>query len=537
MGRERYAFLFQPGTYGSAEDPLQLRVGYYTEVAGLGESPSDVTVHGKVEVFDRCFGSGAQTSCNALTNFWRTVSNLRIEVDSAGQEGCRAGTNFWAVSQAVSMRRVEVTGGQLSLMDYCSAGPSLASGGFIADSKLPNVVSGSQQQWLTRDSEVAGWSNGVWNQAFSGVEGAPATEAGDAPPYTVQDRTPLSREKPYLFVDSAGDHQVRVPAAQRGSRGVTWDGGQAPGRTVPLSDFYVARPTDSVARINSQLARGKHLLLTPGVYDVERSIAVERARTVVLGVGHATLSSRRGAVPRTVGDVPGAVVAGLTVDAGAQESSVLLRVGTKNARKSDPADPVTLSDVYFRVGGPQTGRAEVSLEVNSDHVLLDHIWAWRADHGLPGTYGWDVSTGRNGVVVDGDDVSATGLFVEHYQQYNVVWNGERGRTFLFQNELPYDPPNQAAWQHDGTLGWAAYKVADHVRRHELAGAGSYVFTNVDPSLHASHGFEVPRTEGVRLRHLYTVNLTAGTLDSVVNGVGAPVTAKEAGQPSYVLDYP
>ncbi len=109
-------------------------------------------------------------------------------------------------------------------------------------------------------------------------------------------------------------------------------------------------------------------------------------------------------------------------------------------------------------------------------------------------------------------------------------------TFFFQNELPYDPPNQAAWQHDGTLGWAAYKVADHVRRHELAGVGSYIFTNVDPSLHASHGFEVPRTEGVRLRHLYTVNLTAGTLDSVVNGVGAPVTAKEAGQPSYVLDY-
>ncbi|WP_337059745.1 hypothetical protein [Kineococcus sp. G2] len=197
--------------------------------------------------------------------------------------------------------------------------------------------------------------------------------------------------------------------------------------------------------------------------------------------------------PADGGGVPGVVIAGVTVDAGAQESPALLRVGTKSSRKSDPADPVTC--------------------------------------------GWDVSTGRNGVVVDGDDVSATGLFVEHYQQYDVVWNGERGRTFLFQDELPHDLPNQADWQHDGTLGWAAYEVADHVRHHELTGARSCTFMNVDPSLRASQGFEVPRTEGVRLRHLHTVNLTAGTLDSVVNGVGAPVTPQQAGQPSYVLDHP
>ncbi len=140
-----------------------------------------MTVDGKVEVFDRCFGSGAQTSCNALTNFWRTVSNLTIEVDSAGQEGCRAGTNFWAVSQAVSMRRVQVTGGQSSLMDHRSAGPSLASRGFIADSKRSNVVSGSQQQWLTRDSEVLAASPGARDRPRD-ARFRSATSSSPAPP-------------------------------------------------------------------------------------------------------------------------------------------------------------------------------------------------------------------------------------------------------------------------------------------------------------------------------------------------------------------
>ena len=158
--------------------------------------------------------------------------------------------------------------------------------------------------------------------------------------------------------------------------------------------------------------------------------------------------------------------------------------------------------MYFRVGGPHVGKATTTMEVNSDNVLIDHIWAWRADHGAPGSFGWDVNTARNGVVVNGDHVTATGLFVEHYQQYNVIWNGEYGQTVFFQNELPYDAPNQAAWQHDGILGWAAYKVADTVKHHELWGGGSYIFTNVDPTIHAAHGFEVPVTPGVVLHHVH-----------------------------------
>ena len=530
FGTQRYALLFKPGTYGSPAHPLRFQVGYYTEVAGLGASPADTVINGAVEVYNQC----DQNGCLALNNFWRSLANLTIHSMGAA-DGCRQSANFWAVSQAAPMRRVQIDGTNLSLMDYCTAGPQYASGGFISDSKLPFTVNGSQQQFLVRNSSLGGWSNGVWNQVFAGTEGAPAQSFPD-PPYTTLDTTPVSRERPFLYQDGAGDTRVFVPAARQGSRGTTWEGGTEAGRSLPIEDFFVARPSDSAKKLDQELARGENLLLTPGVYDADRTISVKRARTVVLGLGLATLTAQGGAVPMRIADVPGVIVAGLTFDAGADESPNLLEVGpAKHAHKSDAADPTTIQDVFFRIGGPHVGRAANSLEVNSDDVLLDDIWAWRADHG--DGVGWTVNTARNGVIVNGDDVTATGLFVEHYQQYNVIWNGERGRTVFFQNELPYDPPDQAAYQHDGVPGWAAYKVADPVREHEGWGMGSYVFFNVNPAVHAARGFEVPVTPGVRMHDLLTVNLDAGTIDHVINDTGAPVTTAAVGVPSYVASYP
>ncbi|MEO5851191.1 MAG: glycosyl hydrolase family 28-related protein [Nocardioides sp.] len=567
MGSDRYSLLFLPGTYGTATDPLQIKVGYYTEVAGLGATPGDVRINGKVEVYNRCFdaagnpttsgGVGAQ--CFALNNFWRSVSNLTIDVNSLGQDGCRNGNNFWAVSQAVSMRRVDIVGGGLTLMDYCS-NPSFASGGFIADSRAGLVINGSQQQWLTRNSDVGNWTNGVWNQVFSGVVGAPADTAYPNPPYTTLATTPVSREKPYLVADGTGAWSVRVPRAQHGSSGITWAGAPTAGRTIPLDDFFVADPSDSVQQINAALARGQHLLLTPGVYDVASSIRVKRADTVVLGLGQATLTAVGGATPLRLADRPGIIVAGVTVDAGTVESPVLLQVGTKHgnngSKKDDAVNPTTLSDVYFRVGGPHVGKTDVALEVNSDHVLVDHTWVWRADHGIEGfdtTDGflgdnerWRTNTGRNGVVVNGDDVTATGLFVEHFQEHNTIWNGERGRVVFYQNELPYDPPTQADWTNtDGSLGWAAYKVGDRVRQHQLWGGGVYVYNRNNPAIITANGYDVPRRPGVRLTHVMTKNLSGpGVIEHVVNGVGdtvdgvpAPGDPDNYEDPSYVISYP
>ena len=553
MGTNRWSMLFLPGTYGTDDEPLQIQVGYYTEVAGLGASPSDVVINGKIEVYNRCRPDGeGGTSCIALDNFWRTLSNLTIDVNGTGQDDCRQTANFWAASQAASLRRVDVRGGTLSLMDYCTAGPQFASGGFLADSRAGDVVNGSQQQYLTRNSEIGSWSNGVWNQVFSGVVGAPDDSAFPDPPYTTLERTPVTREKPYLFVGRKGGYGVRVPAAAPQTRGTSWTYGSAPGRTIPLSRFYVAQPGDTVQRINRALARGRNLLLTPGIYDVDRSIEVRRPDTVVLGLGHATLTARRGAVPMTVRDRAGIVVAGVTLDAGGRLSRTLLEVGSARGegsggpRRSNASNPLTLSDVYFRVGGPHVGRATVSMRIDADHVLVDHTWVWRADHGVEDftagekgdTDRWNTNTGRNGVIVTGDHVTATGLFVEHYQQFNTIWRGEDGRVVLYQNELPYDPPTQADWTRpDGTLGWAGYKVANGVERHELDGGGSYVFNRNNPDIVSARGFEVPAKPGISMHHLLTVNLDAGTIRHVVNDTGDQVDASTSGVPSYVPQFP
>jgi hypothetical protein len=533
FGAQRYALLFKPGVYGSPADPLNFQVGYYTEVAGLGASPKDVTVNGTIDSYNQCAG---RNNCTALVNFWRSLSNLTIEV--AGKGGCQFG-EFWATSQAAPMRRVHVDG-TATLMDYCTP-PSFASGGFIADSRFTNstVVNGSQQQYLVRNSEISGWSNAVWNQVFAGVQGAPA-QSFPSPPYTTLERNPQSREKPLLTVDAKGRYSVFVPHAQSSSSGTTWSAGEPVGRSMAIERFFIARPSDSVRTINRALSRGQNLIFTPGVYPIDATIEVKRPDTVVLGLGMATLDARNGVVPMTVADVAGVDISGLIFDAGPVNSPTLLRVGSRHGgrghghARAGRSGPTTLNDVFFRVGGAHVGKATVSLEVNSDDVILDDVWAWRADHG--DGVGWASNTADTGVVVNGDNVTATGLFVEHYQRYEVIWNGENGKTIMFQNEMPYDPPNQAAWQHDGTPGWAAYKVAPWVRTHEGWGLGSYCFFNVDPTIHASHAFEVPVTPALKLHDILSLSITNnGTIDHVVNDFGPPTDANTS--PSNVVEYP
>ena len=574
FGPRRDAILFMPGTYGTPENPLNVQVGYNTEVAGLGASPTDVIVNGTINVYNRCLENNETSNCIALTNFWRSMSNLTINptgvIDNIlGQAnpnlGCTTNTQFWAVSQAAPLRRVNVNG-NISFMDYCSSGPHFASGGFMADSKTGFAINGSQQQWYTRNSVIGGWSNAVWSAVFSGVVGAPTETFPKPDPYTVLETTPVSREKPYLFVDDAGTWNVRVPSAQRNSRGITWAEGLTPGRTIPLTEFLIVKPGTSVKEINNNLARGRHLLVTPGVYDIDKTISIKRADTVVLGLGYATFVARNGVTPLNIADVPGVVVAGLMVEAGPQLSENLVVVGKKNGNNGSKAramvaNPITLSDVFLRVGGPHIAKVDTALKVNSDNALIDHTWVWRADHGqegLPkdtvtrfegdtnnnGRYDddarWEQIIGNYGVVVNGDNVTATGLFVEHFQKNNTLWNGEGGTTIFYQNELPYDPPTQEAWNEGNggdSLGWAGYKVADHVDTHNLYGGGVYVYNQNNPSIHTTNGFEVPNKPGIDLYHIFTVNLSAGTIEHVVNGVGGQVDNTNTGSPSYVVSYP
>ena len=539
FGTQRYALLFKPGSYGSAQHPLNFQVGYYTSVAGLGASPNDVTIDGSVNVYNQCDNN----FCVALNNFWRSLSNLTINVDN-GSLGCHFG-EFWAVSQAAPMRRVHVNG-FATLMDYCS-GPSFASGGFIADSRFDGstIVNGSQQQWLTRNSTLDGWTNGVWNQVFSGVNGAPAQCFPGVPngcgPYTTLPTSPVTRDAPYLYVDAHGNYNVFVPSALHDSSGADWESGTTAGTSIPIDRFFIAKPTDDAQAINKALARGQNVIFTPGVYHLDRTIQVKRPDTVVLGLGFPTLVPTHGNATMQVADVPGVKLAGLLFDAGPKSSPVLLQVGTPHAHKSNPRDPTSVQDVFFRIGGATPGKAKTSLVVNSDNVLLDDIWAWRADHG--NGVGWTQNTADTGVIVNGDNVTAYGLFVEHYQRYEVIWNGQNGRVVFFQNEMPYDPPSQAAWMEaPGVDGYPALKVADHVRSFHGYGMGSYSFFNQGVDIFAAHAFEVPATlPPGSLNDLLTIFLDAshgkGGILHVVNNTGGSSTIANPDVPVTVVSYP
>src|SRR6202050_5679876 len=474
FGSQRNALLFLPGTYS-----VDVPVGFYTEVMGLGASPDATKMAGTVHA-DANLGHK-----NATTTFWRAAEGLSIK--PAG------GTMQWAVSQAVSLRRTHVRGDLVLHQNH-----GWASSGWMSDSLVDgNVDSGSQQQWISRNCDWKSWTGANWNMVFVGVVHLPDGE-WPSPPYTKVAQTPVVREKPFLQVNAAGEFSVRVPELYRDSAGTTWRGRETAGETIPIERFYIARAdVDAADTINAQLALGKNLILTPGIYELTAPIRVTRPHTVVLGLGFATLRPVKGTAAMTTADAEGIEIAGLLFDAGPNESPVLLEVGPEASHARHAEAPITLHDVFFRVGGAGVGRAKVNLRINSNDTLVDHTWIWRADHGAG--VGWNLNTSESGLVVNGNEVTIYGLFVEHHQQFQVLWKGNGGRTFFYQSEIPYDPPNQTSYTSaPGVNGWASYKVAEGVTRHEAWGLGIYsVF--IYPDVVLTRAIETPQSPGVRLQ--------------------------------------
>ena len=288
----------------------------------------------------------------------------------------------------------------------------------------------------------------------------------------------MSREKPYLFVDA--QRQLQRPRACRP------DGhaGRLVGRRHDAGTHHPAvatsssrSPSDSVQTINNQLARGKNLLLTPGVYDIERSIDVKRAehRGARPGPRDADRGQRRGSAERRGRPRRRHRRASRSTRAPSSRRCCCgwaRRTATTASRTMTRRTRPPCQRRVLPRGRAAHRQGDVALEVNSDNVLIDHTWVWRADHGVEGFSGdterWNTNTGRNGVVINGDDVTATGLFVEHFQQYN---------THLERRERHHDPvPERTALRpaHPGRLDarrrqWAGprYKVGDQVTTHKL----------------------------------------------------------------------
>jgi len=520
FGSARSAILLLPGDYH-----LDIPIGFYTQLLGLGASPNDTHITGNVHV------DASLAHNNATCTFWRGAENLAITPHSSGTSGEVEGAMQWAVSQAVPLRRMHVLG-DLTLHQH----GGWASGGWLADSLIDGTVAaGPQQQWISRNSDWRAWTGSNWNMVFVGVPHAPA-DSWPKPAFTTIERTPIIREKPFLTVDAHNHWAVFLPALKSSTSGPTWTTSPTPGKSVPLERFYIAHPEhDTAATLNAALAHGKHLLLTPGIYDLEAPIHITHADTIVLGLGFATLHPTHGTAAMLTDDVDGLTIAGLLFDAGASLSPSLLEVGPAHSTHSHAQNPTALFDIFFRIGGAGPGSATSSLIVNAADTIIDHTWIWRADHGAG--VGWATNRSDNGLIVNSDNVTIYGLFVEHHQQFQVLWNGNHGRTYFFQSEIPYDPPAQSAYTSAAhTDGWAAYKVAPTVTSHEAFGLGIYsVFTQ--PNIFLSHAIEVPETPNVRLHNMITVCLGKnGGIRNVVDEKGGATVCQPRHNPT-VTEFP
>ena len=608
FNNDGYAVLFEPGTYGSAATPLVFEVGYYTEVAGLGAIPQDTTINGQIDVFPNALDSATQGSgancglaagqtcywANSTVNFWRSMSNLTLNVmDSAnnyvpqpitqqppiGDAGdCYAGsTDMWSVSQATPVRSV-IINGNLNFQAYCSEtnynSNNYGSGSYVANSEINGQLDWSgNQQGIARNSDFDSTAGYVWNYVYSG-DGCPPgytppagtacsptqdvfanTQGTNGDQVTELPQSPATEEEPFLYTDSSGNFNVFVPSVQQNSRGPNFLSGSETGTSVPLSSFFIANPTTPVWSINAALARGKNLILTPGVYNLRDTIVAPHPDTVILGLGFATLVPQTGQSALKVVSNIGVKVSGLIVDAGPVNSRVLVDVGTpgphggpKVAREA--ADPDLIQDLFFRIGGPETTpvSATVSLKDDASYSIIDDVWAWRADHGANTSVtgpqgqvgaGWTYNRGDTGVVVNGDNVTAYGLAVEHYQKTEVIWNGQGGTNIFFQNELPYDVPSQAVWNQSATrLGYPAFEVSPKVTSFNGYGMGSYVvFIYTNATLWDSMAYEAPNKPGVVFTDAMDLFISStcsvngncptpsqsGGLQSVIDGVGGTAT--------------
>ncbi len=548
FGADRYALTFKPGDYVKTDanvDPIN--IGYYTQVLGLGKLPTDTKLR-NIKV------PAALSGNNATCNFWVGFENATIvDTDKNGDDYYAF---QWGASQAAPARRLNVE--RRAVFDWWNG---WASGGFVADSYFHKEAgSWSQQQYYYRNCHVEERTFGVnWNHMNQGCTGNTVdksdlrslkNENGKSNWYkrghdTVLEKTPVDREKPFLYFDEESDsYKVFVPALRKDSTGISWsEDNMGEGTSISVDDcFYIANPKkDNAKTINEQLKIGKNILFQPGIYHVEEALEVTKSNQILLGLGLATIIPDNEDTAIKVSDVGGVSLAGLLIDAG-NHSESLVQIGNEGCNKDHSENPTVLHDIIYRVGGTShRGTVDTCLVVNSNNTIIDHTWVWRADHG--NNVGWKVNLAKKGVEVNGDNVTAYGLFCEHFQEYDIIWRGNGGSTYFLQNEKCYDPQNQDEWMsHDGTKkGFAAYKVTDNVDSHYAVGMGIYdVFINTGgASIFTDNAIEVPNKPGVLIENAVIVEIANGSgpkvgINHVINNTTAGIRTGAGAGGGYAL---
>ena len=536
FGTDRYAFAFKAGDYVKTDANVDtINIGYYTQVLGLSKVPTETKIR-NIKV------PAALSNNNATCNFWVGFENATI-VDTDDNDDAYFAFQ-WGASQAAPARRLNIE--RRAVFDWWNG---WASGGFVADTKFHKECgSNSQQQYYYRNCDMGVRAFGVnWNHMVQGCTGTTISRMGmrslkkgngmsnwhTRGHDTVVNKTPVDREKPFLYFDEESDsYKVFVPALRKDSAGISWtpeDMGQ--GTSLSVDDcFYIANPDkDDAQSLNAQLKKGMNIIFQPGIYHVNEPLKVTKNDQILLGLGLATIVPDNADTAIKVSDVGGVCLAGLLIDAG-NHSDSLVQIGNEGCNKDHSENPTVLHDIIYRVGGAKhRGTVDTCLVINSNNTIVDHTWVWRADHG--DNTGWETNKAKTGVEVNGDDVTAYGLFCEHFQEYDIIWRGNGGSTYFLQNEKCYDPQSQDGWMsHDGTKkGFAAYKVTDNVTSHYAVGMGIYdVFINTGgASIYLDNAIEVPNKPDVMIENAVIVEIANGSgpkvgINHIINNTTAGI---------------
>ena len=483
---DRMEILFMPGDYSD----ISLKTGYYTSIKGLGYSPDDCNFKSLLTMDHP--GTG-----NALINFWRSIENLSFNEKS-----------FWAVSQATSIRHSHFKD-DLYLFDYNGSGNHWSSGGFIANSYIEgDVIPGSQQQYLMRNDKFQAFTGANYNMVFEGSIGEmPMADDWVESRSTILEQSLDVYEKPFLVFDNQKGFGYMVSNQKSTQSGYNWSLEAL--EFVPLSEFKVINPNKSAKEIKDILNNNARILFTPGIYDIDEQLDVNLDNSFIAGMGYATLSATAN-IEKTlsVKSVNNKIFSLLFQSEVNITNYLVLEENNNN-------EMTLLSDLFFRVGGHSEKdiKVDTCLVINQNYVIGDNFWIWRADHGK--NIGYTKNYARLGCVINGHNVICHALMVEHFYEYQVIFNGEDNKVIFYQSETPYDIPGQAYWMRyeegytgEAAIGYPSYKVNDNVRKHTGYGIGIYYINTLGITQSCYTALETPRNNDIYFLHV-TANYFGG----------------------------
>ena len=434
----RYAILIGEGNYYM---PGPFKLGYYTQVEGVGANKDTVVVSPGIDVLNNCEKVGDENCKDpgGLDNFWRSLSNVKLETAGLGKP------LIYAISQASPLRDLTISGSDLLMCDPGLGGDcGFTSGGFISNVNLDReIILGSQQQFYVSDSQFSALQAGAWNVVSNNNDGGDYKGEGDG--------NVNNQWSGFPFSHTSTPDKYDVPKMQL--EGSQWFV-VADNQKESADDYVVLSlgenespatvSADVISNINAKLSTSKGLVIAPGIYHLEGTIQVPNDR-IVLGLGLPTLVCQDASGRCMETGSEGIRISGITFDAGVNgrttdPSNVLLTIG--NSGEGNNQNPVVLQDMYCRVARISKTQANpqafACLEIKADNVVGENLWLWRADHDeQEAKIAFNSNECQHGLIVRGDNVRMHGLFVEHFNNYQTVWYGKNGQIAFYQSEMPY----------------------------------------------------------------------------------------------------